>query len=184
MLRKPSQRRSGRRVADIELPLIPIMDAFVTLIAFLLLATSLLAVTLIDTPVPVVSNLPDDPNQPKKPLALQLRIDPDMLTLSSLTRQIPEQKFPKVSTTYDFMALHDALVKVRLQFPHERAIVYLPAADIKYDDIVQLMDATRLLLKTDPPLPTYKEKVGEDEVERIEQFVFPNVVFGNVISGV
>jgi biopolymer transport protein ExbD len=180
MLRKPSQRRSGRRAEDIELPLIPIMDAFVTLIAFLLLATSLLAVTLIDTPTPVVSN--EQPEKlPKVPLALQLRIEKDELTLSSLTRKIPEQKFPKVNESYELTQLHDALVKIRLQFPEEKGLVFLPAAEVKYDDLVQLMDAARLLLKTDPPLPNYVDKEG---VERTEQFVFPNVVFGNVISGI
>ena len=183
MLKKPSQRRSGRRIEDIELPLIPIMDAFVTLIAFLLLATSLLAVTLIDTPVPVVSNEPDVPKD-QKPLGLQLRIDQDMLTLSSMTRRIPEQKFPKVATSYDLVKLHEALIQIRTQFPHEKGIVFFPAADVKYDDLVQIMDATRLLQKTDPPLPNYKEVVNGVEVERTEQFVFPNVVFGNVISGI
>ena len=49
MLRRPSQRRSSKGVQEIDLPLVPIMDAFVTLIAFLLLVTSLLAVTLIDS---------------------------------------------------------------------------------------------------------------------------------------
>jgi hypothetical protein len=53
MLRKPSQRRRSKGIQEIDLPLVPIMDAFVTLIAFLLMATSLLAVTLIDTPVPI-----------------------------------------------------------------------------------------------------------------------------------
>lgn len=180
MLRKPSHRRSGRRIEDVELPLIPIMDAFVTLIAFLLLATSLLAVTLIDTPVPVVSNELETNPPPKKPLALELRIDQDMLTLSSMTRQIPEQKFPKVEKGYDLEKLHEALVQIRLQFPLDKSVVFYPAAEVKYDDLVQLMDATRLLLKTDPPLPGYTDKDG---VERIEQYVFPNVVFGNVISG-
>lgn len=183
MLKKPSQRRSGRRIQDIELPLIPIMDAFVTLIAFLLLATSLLAVTLIDTPIPVVSH-DDEKDKPKRPLGLQLRIDQDMLTLSSMTRQIPEQKFPKVDTSYDLTKLHEELVKIRAQFPHEKGIVFFPAADVKYDDLVQIMDATRLLQKTDPPLPNYKEIVDGVEVERTEQFVFPNVAFGNVISGI
>lgn len=164
---------------DIELPLIPIMDAFVTLIAFLLLATSLLAVTLIDTPVPVVSNELEN-NPPKKPLALQLKVDQDMLTLSSMTRQIPEQKFPKVEKGYDLEKLHEALVQIRLQFPLEKSLVFYPAAEVRYDDLVQLMDASRLLLKTDSPLPNYTDKDG---VSRTEQFVFPNVVFGNVISG-
>ena len=179
MLRRPSQRRSSKGIQEIDLPLVPIMDAFVTLIAFLLLVTSLLAVTLIDTPVPVVSNVPDD-EKPDKPLALQLRIDQDMLTLSSAFRRIPEQKFPKVDKGYDLQKLHEALIAIRQQFPKEKNIVFMPAADVKYDDLVQLMDATRLLTKTDPAMPTFKDKDG---VDRVDSFLFPTVVFGNVISG-
>lgn len=179
MLKKPSQRRSSRGIQEIDLPLIPVMDAFVTLIAFLLLVTSLLAVTLIDTPVPVVSTLPDEPNK-EKPLMLQLRIEPDKLILSSAFERIPKQEFPKVDKNYDTEKLHQALVGVRQQFPKERTIVYLPAAEVKYDEIVQLMDATRLLAKTDPALPTVKDANG---VDRVEQHLFPTVVFGNVISG-
>ncbi|MGZ3654479.1 MAG: biopolymer transporter ExbD [Bdellovibrionota bacterium] len=179
MLRRPSQRRSSRGIQEIDLPLVPILDAFVTLIAFLLLATSLLAVTLIDTPVPVVSaDSPKDEN--KKPLALTLRIDQDTLILSSAFRLIPEQKFPKVDKGYDVVKLHEALLAIRAKFPQEQSIVFMPAADVKYDDLVQLMDASRLLSKTDPAMPTVKDKDG---VDRIQQFLFPTVVFGNVISG-
>lgn len=179
MLRKPSKRRSGRRLEDIELPLIPIMDAFVTLIAFLLLATSLLAVTLIDTPVPVVSNEPEE-KMKEKPLALQLKIGKDELALSSQFYPKIRQTFPKVEKDYDLLKLHEALVQIRLQFPKDKSIVFNPDAEVKYDDLVKLMDASRLLLKTDPPLPNYVDKEG---VDRVEQYVFPNVVFGNVISG-
>jgi biopolymer transport protein ExbD len=177
-MRRPSKRRSGKGTEEIDLPLVPILDAFVTLIAFLLLATSLLAVTLIDTPVPVVSNEKEDP--PKKPLALTLKIDQDVLILSSSFNRIQPQKFPKVEKNYDTAKLHDALLKIRQQFPTETSIVYMPAADVKYDDLVQLMDATRLLSKTDPTLPNVKDKDG---VDRVPVFLFPTVVFGNVISG-
>lgn len=178
MLRRPSHRRSGKGNEEIDLPLVPIMDAFVTLIAFLLLATSLLAVTLIDTPVPVVSNLPDD-KKPDKPLMLQLRIDADTLTLSSGFRRIPEQKFPKIEKDYDLVKLHESLIAIRQQFPKEKNIVFMPASDVKYDDLVKLMDAVRLLSKTDPSF--YAQ--GEDGVDKPDEFLFPIVVFGNVISG-
>lgn len=179
MLKRPSKRRSGKGTQEIDLPLVPILDAFVTLIAFLLLATSLLAVTLIDTPVPVVSNEQEPPKK-EKSLQLTLRIDQDALVLSSGNRLVPEQKFPKVDKNYDAPKLHEALLKIRTQFPSETSIVYMPAADVKYDDLVQLMDATRLLSKTDPTLPNVKDKDG---VDRVPVFLFPTVVFGNVISG-
>ncbi len=178
MLKRPSHRRKSRGTGDLELPLVPIMDAFVTLIAFLLLATSLLAVTLIDTPVPVVSNLPDENKE--KPLMLTLKILPEEIQLSSAFNKIPQQKFPKVDKGYDLEKLHEALVAVRTQFPKEKVLVFMPTGDIKYDDIVQIMDASRLLLKTDPPFYFTDEKDG---VDKPDQYLFPNVVFGNVLSG-
>lgn len=179
MLKRPSARRKSRGSEEVDLPLVPIMDAFVTLIAFLLLATSMLAVTLIDTPVPVVSSLPDDDKKDTKPLMLTLRIEQEGLTLSSAFRRIPEQKFPKIDKGYDLDKLHDALVAIRQQFPTERNIVFNPLGDIKYNDLVQLMDTVRLITKTDPP----QFVKGEDGIDKPDPYLFANVVFGNVLSG-
>lgn len=179
MLKSPSHRRRSKGTEDAELPLVPIMDAFVTLIAFLLLATSLLSVTLIDTPVPVVSNMPDD-KKDDKPLMLTLKMTPEELSLSSAFRRIPEQKFPKIDKGYDLDKLHEALVAIRQQFQNEKTIVFMPAAEIKYDEIIQVMDAVRLLAKTDPPFYVKDEKDG---VDKPDEYLFPAVVFGNVLSG-
>jgi hypothetical protein len=85
-----------------------------------------------------------------------------------------------VERGYDTERLHEALLAIRQQFPQEKNIVYMPEAEVKYDDLVQLMDATRLLSKTDPAMPTVKDKDG---VDRVDPFLFSTVVFGNVISG-
>jgi hypothetical protein len=154
------------------------MDAFVTLIAFLLLATSLLAVTLIDTPVPVISNLPDDSKE--KPLMLTLKLAEEGIVLSSAFNRIPAQDFPKVEKLYPLDKVHDALVQIRKQFPTEKTVVFMPTPEIKYDDIVQTIDAVRMLLKTDEPFYVKDEKTG---VDKPDTYLFPNVVFGNVISG-
>lgn len=177
MLKRPSHRRRSKGTEDVELPLVPIMDAFVTLIAFLLLATSMLAVTLIDTPVPVVSNMPEDSKD--KPLMLTLKIEQDQLKLESPFNLIKPQTFPKIEKGYDLAKLHEALIGVKQGFPKEKTIVFMPVGEIKYDDLIQLMDVSRLLEKTDPPFYT-KDDSG---VDKVETFLFPNVVFGNVISG-
>ncbi|MCO5142135.1 MAG: biopolymer transporter ExbD [Oligoflexia bacterium] len=178
MLKKPSSRRKSRGTEELELPLVPIMDAFVTLIAFLLLVTSLLAVTLIDTPAPVVSNVPDD-NKDKKPLMLTLDVKETGLRLYSTFRRIPEQSFPKVELGYDLEKLHEAIVAIKQQFPEEKTIVFMPTPEVKYDELVQIMDAVRVLTKTDPPLFVK----GEDGIDRPEEHLFGNVIFGNVLSG-
>lgn len=178
MLKRPSSRRRSRGTSEIELPLVPIMDAFVTLIAFLLLATSLLSVTLIDTPVPVVSNVPND-DKNKKPLMLTLTIEQEQLKLSSAFNRIKAQTFPKIDKGYDLDKLHEALVTIKQQFQTEKTIVFMPVGEVKYNDIVQLMDTARLLLKTDPPFYT-KDEHG---VDKAETYLFSDVIFGNVISG-
>lgn len=153
------------------------MDAFVTLIAFLLLATSLLAVTLIDTPVPVVSSMPDDNKE--KPLALTLTIEQDQIKLSSGSNKIKPQVFPKIEKDYAFDKIHEALIPIKQQFQKEQNIVFMPVGEVRYEDLVKLMDAARLLLKTDPPL--YAK--DENGVDKPEVYLFGNVIFGNVISG-
>jgi biopolymer transport protein ExbD len=178
MLKSPSHRRKSKGTEDAELPLVPIMDAFVTLIAFLLLATSLLSVTLIDTPVPVVSNIPEDSKE--KPLQLTLKLSPEKLELSAMRPGVPRQEFPKIDKGYDLPKLHEALVAIRTQFPLEKTVIFMPTGDIKYDDIVQTMDAVRILAKTDPPFYVKDEKTG---VDKPDEYLFPNVVFGNVLSG-
>lgn len=177
MLKRPSSRRRSRGTTEIDLPLVPIMDAFVTLIAFLLLATSLLAVTLIDTPVPVVSSMPDDNKE--KPLALTLTIEQEQIKLSSGSNRIKPQVFPKIEKDYAFDKIHEALIPIKQQFQKEQSIVFMPVGEVKYDDLVKLMDSVRLLLKTDPPFFT-KDETGMDKPET---YLFANVVFGNVVSG-
>ncbi|MGE3263292.1 MAG: biopolymer transporter ExbD [Bacteriovoracia bacterium] len=177
MLKRPSSRRRSRGTSEIDLPLVPIMDAFVTLIAFLLLATSLLAVTLIDTPVPVVSSMPDDNKE--KPLALTLTIEQEQIKLSSGSNKIKAQVFPKIEKDYAFDKIHEALIPIKQQFQKEQNIVFMPVGEVKYNDLVKLMDTVRLLLKTDPPFYA-KDANG---VDKPETYLFANVIFGNVISG-
>lgn len=177
MIKRPSSRRRSRGTSEIDLPLVPIMDAFVTLIAFLLLATSLLAVTLIDTPVPIVSNMPD--NSKDKPLALTLTIEPEQIKLSSGFNLIKPQSFPKIDKNYDLEKLHAAVLEIKKGFEKENKIVFMPTGAVKYNEIVQLMDAVRLRAKTDE-MAVIKDANG---VDKADPYIFSEVIFGNVISG-
>lgn len=179
MLKRPSSRRRSRGISEIDLPLVPIMDAFVTLIAFLLLATSLLAVTLIDTPVPVVSTAPEEKLK-EKPLALTVTIEQEQIKISSQFNRIKPQNFPKVDKDYAFDKIHEAMIQIKQQFQAEQNVVFMPVGDVKYDDLVKLMDAVRLITKTDPPMFTKDPATG---VDKPETFLFSNVIFGNVVSG-
>ncbi len=177
MLRRPSTRRRSKSQEQIELPLVPIMDAFVTLIAFLLMATSLLSVTLIDTPVPIMSTLQDDSKE--KPLTLTVKVTDDGIKLTSAFKLIPEQDFPKTGKDYEYDKFHEALIAIKTKFPKDRKIIFMPSGTVSYNDLVQLMDASRKLKKTEPTLYV----TGEGGVQKAETDLFPEVVFGNIVSG-
>lgn len=159
-----------------ELPLVPIMDAFVTLIAFLLMATSLLAVTLIDTPVPLVSSNPPDN---KRPLSLTIRVEEDRLLIESPFNLIQRQEIPRTDQAYNLTKLHDVLLEIKNKFPDEKQVVLMPTPTTKYDDLIQIMDASRKITEGDPPLYR-KDENGQDQVVTD---LFPDVVFGNVLGG-
>lgn len=177
MLRRPSSQRrgQGRRHLE-ELPLVPIIDAFVTLVAFLLMVTSLLAVTLIDTPVPVVSSAPPDT---KRPLSLTVFLEQDRLRIESPFGHIPRTEIPRTEQAYDLVKFHDVLLGVKNKFPQEKQIILMPSATTEYNDIVQVMDAARQIRPADPPLYVKDDK-GQDVVVTD---LFSDVVFGNILGG-
>ena len=177
MLRRPSQRRRSRAVQEIDLPLVPIMDTFVTLIAFLLMATSMLSVTLIDTPVPIVSSAPEDLKE--KPLTLTMKIDQDGVRLESPFNLIKPVAIPRTEKSYDFPKIHEALVEIKKTYPKELKIIFMPVNNVKYDDLVQLMDSSRLLLNSDPAIFSQ----SEGQASKAETKLFPEVIFGNIVSG-
>lgn len=177
MLKRPSQRRRSRGIQEIDLPLVPIMDAFVTLIAFLLMATSLLAVTLIDTPVPILSSLPDENKD--KPLTLTVKISNTEIKLESPFNLIQPIGIPIVDKASHLDKLHATLMDIKKKFPKEHNIIFMPSADVKYEDIVQLMDASRAPSKTDETIFLADANgVGKPVTE-----LFPDVIFGNIVSG-
>ena len=177
MLRRPSSQRRARGNKSLEeLPLVPIMDAFVTLIAFLLMATSLLAVTLIDTPVPVVSS---QPPENKRPLSLTVHLEQDGLRLESPFGHIPRTEIPRTEQTYDLVKFHDLLLGIKNKFPQEKQIILMPSATTEYNDIVLVMDAARQIREADPPL-YIKDAQGQDVVVTD---LFNDVVFGNILGG-
>lgn len=176
MLRRPSSQRRGNKVKLEELPLVPVIDAFVTLVAFLLMVTSLLAVTLIDTPVPVVSS---QPPENKRPLSLTVHLEQDRLRIESPFGHIPRTEIPRTDTAYDLVKFHDLLLGIKNKFPTEKQIILMPSATTEYNDIVQVMDAARKINPADPAL-YIKDDKGQDVVVTD---LFNDVVFGNILGG-
>lgn len=177
MLKRPSSQKRGPGKEHIELPLVPIMDTFVTLIVFLVAATALLSVTLIDIPVPLVSTTPKKLN--KKPLSLTVTINDSGLRLYSPFRLIRSKFIAKKGEEYDTIGFHEALLVIKRNFPAEKQLVFMPAQVVKYEDIIKLMDASRSIERGDPSL--YSKDENNEDIVVTE--LFPEIVFGNILGG-
>ncbi len=176
MYRVPSRRK---RKTDIEKPnLTPILDAVFIFIFFLLMSANFIKIYEIPSDVPIVS-ASKPPKSKKKPLALTLKIYANSLRVykgvpSSLIKTIGKNAQGK----YDLENLHNFLVQIKQRYVSEKTIILEPKIDIKYEELVKIMDSSRLLKNTDPAI--YQK--GEGGVEQKLRFLFGNIVFGNIQS--
>lgn len=162
----------------IPLNLVPMLDAMVTLIAFLLYTASFIALATIDSPVPLVSA----PSKAQdRPLQLTLTLGEKSVTLWSPFDRIKTTKIPHLADgTFALDALHQAILEVKRKFPTETKLVLVPSSTTSYDELVGVMDTVRDPVAADPGIPLPADKDG---IERVAARLFPEIVFGNLLGG-
>lgn len=179
MLRRPSARRKVG-AEQISLNLVPMMDTFVTLIAFLLYTMAFIVMTHVETPLPTASPTEMAEKLKEKPLQLTVSFRKDETEVWSPFKKIEAKKIPNLPEgTPDVMALHARLVEVKQQFPNEKQVVLAPTGSTSYDSLVASMDVIRMLDATDPPIIVKNAETGVDEALKL---LFPEVVFGNILG--
>lgn len=179
MLKRPSSRRkSGGE--QIELNLVPMMDSFVVLIAFLLYTMVFVAMTHVETPLPTASPTEVAEKLKEKPLQLTVSFREDETEIWSAFQRVPARRIPNTPEgTPDIQAIHSRMIEIKQEFPNEKQVVLAPAGSISYDSLVAAMDSIRMLDPIDPPIIVKNPETGVDET--VTQ-LFPQVVFGNILS--
>ncbi|MCT4643254.1 MAG: biopolymer transporter ExbD [Bacteriovoracaceae bacterium] len=174
--RLPTRRKVKK--AQGGLNLVPILDAIFILIFFLLMSAQFVKIFEIGSDVPIVSNTPP-PKTKKKPLNLTLKIRKSGLLLTTGLNQRVYTNIKKTKEgEYDLLRLHDVLISLKKKYKHEETIVFEPQVDLTYEEIVKIMDAVRLLKKTDDSIFT-KDKDGIDIQLKT---LFHKIMFGNLMS--
>ena len=175
MLRVPTSRK--RKKPEEKLNLVPIMDSVFIFIFFLLMSASFLKIYEIGSPIPIVSDIPAPEN--KNPLALTLRIDDNLITLG---RGVPTQDFKKFQRMADgqfnYQELHTTLIDLKKQFLSEDTIIFEPVGDLTYEEIVKIMDAVRVLEKTDEAI----FKPNKEGIDEKIKFLFDKIIFSNLMT--
>jgi biopolymer transport protein ExbD len=176
MYRTPSSRKKKKQNG--KLNLIPILDAVFIFIFFLLTSANFIKIYEIGSDVPIVSDSPP-PKEDKKPLALVLKITDNALELySGLPSRIVQTIKKTPEGEYNLVALHDYLIDLKKSHLNEDSIVMEPITDLEYEEIIKIMDAVRMINKTDDAI--YKK--GKDGLDEKVEILFNKIIFGNVMS--
>lgn len=185
MFKRPSSRRKTH-TETIELNLVPILDALVTLIAFLLFSTAFLSIVALDTPAPLLAPPDEQMEQLKeKPLQLTAYLQPDKIQISDWSGSREAHVIPSVpdpnkpgELRYDYEKFHQTLLEIKTRHPVETKLILKPEGGVSYEDIVGIMDSARMIEKTDPPMM----KKNDQGVDTPETKLFPEVIFGNIMG--
>lgn len=174
MLRVPTSRK--RKKPDEKLNLVPIMDSVFIFIFFLLMSASFLKIYEIGSPVPIVSDQ-EPPKDKKDPLALTMIIESSEITLSAGVPSKVIQKFTRQADgLFNYEEIHTSLINIKKQNTDEDSIIFAPNGDLTYEEIVKIMDAVRVLYKTDDAIfKTNKEGIDEKMKELFSKIIFSNL---------
>ena len=183
MFNRPSSRRRSQS-QEVVLNLVPILDALVTLIAFLLFVSGT-AVVMLDTPLPLLAPASEQIEQLKeKPLQLTAIVQEERIIIqdwmgSRENHTIPNTTNPQSGVSqYDLEKFHQTLVEIKGRHPKETKLILKPVPGISYEALIGIMDSARRIEKTDPPL--YQKNA--QGIDAPETKLFPEIIFGNVMS--
>ncbi len=176
MLKVPTSRK--RKKPDEKLNLVPIMDSVFIFIFFLLMSASFLKIYEIGSDVPIVSDS-EPPKNKKDPLALTLTVDVNEMILSKGIPSRTLRKFKKLPDgEFNYEELHTVLIDLKKQHLDEDTIIFEPIGDLTYDEIVKIMDAVRIINKTDEAI----FKTNKDGIDEKIKNLFNKIIFSNLMS--
>lgn len=176
MLRVPTSRK--RKKPEEKLNLVPIMDSVFIFIFFLLMSASFLKIYEIGSPIPIVSDQ-EQPKQEKEPLALTMQIDTNEITISTGVPSRPLRKLKRLETgEFDYEEIHNVLIDLKKQHVDEDSLIFEPVGDLTYEEIVKIMDAVRMLSKTDEAI----YKTNKDGIDEKVKNLFDKIIFSNLMN--
>lgn len=140
---KARMGRKRRGGDDIEMT--PIMNLFLILVPFLLVAAEFVNIAVLDMSLPQLNtnaNVTQTTTElPKQSILSTLEIDDNGMQVNSPTFTFPAIK--KSAGGYDYNALKAQLAQIKQKFPEAADMVIAPQDQIKYDIVIQVMDRCR-----------------------------------------
>lgn len=133
-----------RRGGD-DLEMTPIMNLFLILVPFLLVAAEFVNIAVLEMSLPQLNTNANvaqtQVELPKQSILCTLEISANEMQLNSPTFNFPAIK--KAGADYDYNLLKTQLTQIKQKFPDAVDMVIAPEDQIKYDIVIQVMDRCR-----------------------------------------
>jgi biopolymer transport protein ExbD len=162
MIKRFHKRRGGEEPSDFDtdimhlLNLTPMMDILTVLVVFLLITAVFMSITVQELSVPTAGggSAASKPN-----FAIEVIVRRAGLHVANGSSV--EASIPKKGDSYDIELLSKVLARIKAQYPEKDDATVLMEPDIKYDHLIEVMDAVR---------SADVRSEGSDEVKKIALF--------------
>lgn len=161
-------RRKGAGASDFDtdimqvLNLTPMMDILTVLVVFLLITAVFMSITIEELSVPTTAG--GAAGQPNFAIEVIVR----NAGLEIANGSSVEARIPKKDEKYDIETLSKMLIRLKEQYPQKEDATVLMEPDIKYDYLIEIMDAVR---------ETEVRTEGSEETKKT--VLFPKISLGD-----
>jgi biopolymer transport protein ExbD len=162
MIKRFHKRRGGEEPSDFDtdimhiLNLTPMMDILTVLVVFLLITAVFMSITVQELSVPTAGG---GASASKPNFAIEVIVRRAGLQVANGSSV--EASIPKKGDSYDLELLSKVLARIKTQYPEKDDATVLMEPDIKYDHLIEVMDAVR---------SADVRSEGSDEVKKISLF--------------
>ena len=141
---------TGDEAEEVYLNLMPMIDILTCLLFFLLISFGAVLIALINASTPVLSEADSEANYSKTRVTMGVHITEkgflatgshDAMTEEEL--KVLKRVFPKKDGAFDYEGLHEYLWGIKKQYPDSSTIILTPEAEVPYEVLVGVMDASR-----------------------------------------
>jgi len=162
---------SGPKMPDLT----SVMDAIFILLFYFITFLTFETYKEIVTVAPQIDE--STPKEDKKPLALNLKIEPQGVSVFLGVPAVLQKTFGKnADGKYDLENLHTFLIEIKKKNPTEKLCILEPDIEVSYEDIISVMDSARILRKTDDSIFVKDQKGNDLKLEAL----FSEIVFANI----
>lgn len=169
--------------SEFELDLAPLLAVMVKLVPVLLMSSAFVQMMIIETELPQVVQeaiKQQDNNVKAAHITLEVNKVEGVRIIVENNGQEKVEVVANKDKKFDYAALHAKLIELKKANPAIFKIDLSPDADVAYKDLVAIMDEARKVKSNDIKFKFTDTKTG---VESQTDYMFPEIVFSNVMDG-